>query len=503
MAFRQLPTCALLLCVAAATGVSARGARAGDLQRVELEGVKAVVRAPEGWERAAQTPAAGEWRVVFRGPKLAQGGAQCEARVFPVQGTEEAASVLMQAADQISRQVGGEGFGVPQLRSFRLEGRPAAEAQLVVQAGHVRLEGALRLLRAAGTAWALAWGLAPADAPAAVREVAGGFASSLVPSEPAFYGPAPPLGDPEEAITAPPGEEPVRRRHIEAVIGSLEAGAGLRLPRNARAEIATTLREDALHGGAAARAGYRDTARALHEGQGLPPEEQLLLRASIGRRILEALNKRQESGYAPAQRLALIFALGQRPGAGTAEAGLTRFEVEIVIEGLAFLAALAADLAVEPDATQRAALGGARPRGARDPEALPERGARPACRLADGHPQPALRPARGGRGPAAPASRPAGERAPRAPRGSQGPARLPGREHPFARGPARGPRERAAGSAPAPGGPAACAPAGQVASLPRRRPRCARSRCCSLWPSFCLPAATKASSSRWCFPTVP
>ncbi len=356
MAPLRPPTFRALSLVLLTTGFGSRGAHAGEPVLVDLEGVKAVVRAPEGWERAAQTPAAGEWRVVFRGPKLAQGGAQCEARVFPVQGTEAAVSVLMQAADQISRQVGGEGFGVPQLRSLRLEGRAAAEAQLVVQAGQVRLEGAVRLLRAAGTAWALAWGLAPVDAPADVREVARGFASSLVPSEPAFYEPAPPAGEPEEALVSPPGEEPVRRRHIEAVIGALEAGAGLRLPQNARAEVLAVLRTDALEGGAATRKGYRDTARALHEALGQPAEEQLALRTSLGQGLLKNLEARQGSGHAPAQRVALILALGARPGVGNAEAGLTRFEVELILEGLAFLAALAADRALEPDATQRAGL---------------------------------------------------------------------------------------------------------------------------------------------------
>ncbi len=349
------PSLRTLLLVLLTIGFGARRASAeGAL--VDLEGVKAVVRAPEGWERAAVTPAAGEWRVVFRGPKLAQGGAQCEARVFPVQGTQEAVSVLLQAADQVARTVGGEGPGLGLVTALRLEGRPAAQAHLVVQAGTLRLEGGIRILRAAGTAWALAWGLAPADAPAAVREVARSFASSLTPSEPAFYEPAPPPGDPEEALVSPAGEEPLRRRHVEAVLGCLEAGAGLRLPQNARSEVLAVLRTDALEGGAATRKGYRDTQRALHEASGKPAEEQLALRAGLGQALLKNLQERQGSGYAPAQRLALILALGARPGMGNTEDGPTRFEVEIVIEGLAFLASFAADRALEPDAAQRAGL---------------------------------------------------------------------------------------------------------------------------------------------------
>jgi len=352
----RLPTGVLLLAVAALFGVVTARAGADAPRQVELEGVKAVVTAPEGWEQATDTPAAGQWRVVFRGPKLAKGGAQCEARVFPVKETQEAVSVLMQAADQVSRQVGGDGFGVPELRALKLEGRPAAEAQLVVQAGSLRLEGRIRLLRAAGTAWAMAWGLAPPDAPPEVLAVARGFASSLTPSEPAFYEPAPPAGDPEETIVAPPGEDPVRRRHLQAVIDALEAGSGVRLPQNVRAEVYATLREDALHGGAAARSAYRDTARTLHEARGESAQAQQALRAEVGKRLFQALEARQESGHAPAQRLALIFGLGRQPGAGTAEDGLTRFEVEVVLEGLAFLGALGADQALELSVARRATL---------------------------------------------------------------------------------------------------------------------------------------------------
>jgi hypothetical protein len=273
-----------------------------------------------------------------------------------LQETEAPASVLMQAADEVARQVGGEGFGLSAVRSFALLGRPAAEGDLVVQAGALRLEGRARLLRAEGQMWALAWGLASSQAPEEARTLVRGFPATLEPDEPAFFDPWQGRPDPEEALVLPRGEERLRRHQLEATVDAIEAAAGVRLPRAARAEAVAALADDARRGEPATRAGYRDVARALHEASAKPAEERRALAIAIGRRVLEALEARGRQGYEPALKIALLLQLGVKPGAGDAADGLTRFELEHLLDAAAFVAALGADRLPRDDAATRMPL---------------------------------------------------------------------------------------------------------------------------------------------------
>lgn len=325
-------------------------ARAEGPARVALEGVKADVQAPEGaWEHVAETPAAGQWRVAFR-----SGAAQCEARVFPLQDADDPKVVLMQAADKVSRQVRADGFGLPGIRLLTLDGRPAAESTWWVVSGVVRQEGRIRLLRAGERAWALAWGLAPGDASAAIRAAAHDFAGSLAPTEPAFHEPSVEAEDPEQVVAQDRGG-PVVRRQLLAALATLEAGGDFRFPDTWRGKALEALAQEARTGTETTRTGFRELAAQVAESQGLSAADRATVLKTLGQRLLEALFRRAQEGEPTAQRLALIVSVGRRPVAGEGEAALTRFDAEAWAQVLAFLAAFAADAGVELTSEQREA----------------------------------------------------------------------------------------------------------------------------------------------------
>ena len=324
-------------------------AGAAEPELLHLEGVKAEVRAPQGtWTREVKNLAAGQWRAAFRSAK-----AQLEVRTFPVQSVEDAIKALWQAADTTSRQVKGDGFGLPAPRVLRLEGRPAAESDWWVQVGTTRWEGRMRLLRAAPDLWALAWGLAAPDASVEEQRGAADFAGTLAPSEPAFHEPTLSDGDPEEVLVKPPGEPSVVRRHTVAVLTLVEAGAGVRFPRAVRAKVLAALAREAREGGATAREGLRAAADAFAESAGLAPEARDAARAALGKKLVDGLHERSKAGNAPAHELVLTLARGREVAVGTAESGLTRFEAEAWLDGCAFQTELAADQPFEPTPEQR------------------------------------------------------------------------------------------------------------------------------------------------------
>ncbi len=336
---RRLPRLLVALLLAGA----APRADADPPATVTLEGARAEVLVPPGaWEETRQTLAPGQWRVVFRAA-----GTECEARVFPVQEIEDPVVVLQQAADRVSRQVRADGFGLPARRAFVLDGRAAAESTWWATLGTRLHEGRIRLLRAEGRAWALAWALAPVDAPRALREAADAFARGLRPTEPAFYEPAEPRSDPEEVV-ATDARGPVVRRQLLAALEALEAGAGVVLPTARRAELLEGLAREAREGGDASREGFRALASELAEARGRPEPEQAALRATLGRRLVETLFRRADAGHRPAEALAVVVAMGRRPLAGDGADALPRFAAEALLELFAFVASFAADAAVTP-----------------------------------------------------------------------------------------------------------------------------------------------------------
>lgn len=318
---------------------------------VALEGAKAEVQAPAGtaWTKATAARTAGEWEVSWRGTK-----AHLEARVFPVRDMEEVEKVLWQAGDAVSREMKGDGFGLPGVRTFALDGHATAEADLWVQSGTAHLEGRIRLLRASPQAWALAWGLAQADAEKAEAAAASAFAGTLVPSEPAFFEPPGDGGSPEEAVVAVAGEPGVVVRHLRAALALLEAGTGSRLARGSRTQALSLLAQQARDDGPAARALLRAAADACAESEGLAPEARAQAREALGKRLLEALKVRTATGQPGVNPLSVLFAAAARTVVGTAPEGLTGAEVEAWLDGSAWLASLAADGEVTPTPEQRA-----------------------------------------------------------------------------------------------------------------------------------------------------
>lgn len=313
-----------------------------------LAGVRAGVREPGApYERTEDVPRAGQWRLLLRAP-----GSTLEARVFPVAAADDERSVLMQAADQASRLMRGDGFGLPSLRTFRLDGCAVAESDWWVTRGAVRFDGRIRLLRASPAVWALAWGLSAEDTPAAAREAAQQFARSLVPTEPTFHEPLPPAPDGEEVLAHPAGEEPLRRRHLDTALEILEQAARLRLPRAEREAVRALLLAEA-QASAHAREGFRGMATQVSEARGLPAESQRVLRQSLGERMLQGLDRRANEGEPRAQELTLRITLARRPAAGSAEDGLTRWEAGTLLDAAGFLASLAADQALAGDAAPR------------------------------------------------------------------------------------------------------------------------------------------------------
>ena len=235
---------------------------------------------------------------MFKGEK-----AQCEARVFPVQSAEEAKVVLWQAADKTSRQMQGTAFGLPAVRAFVIDGRDVAESEFWVQSGTSHLEGRIRLLRASPQSWALAWGLATPEAAPAARDAAIDFASTLVPSEPAFFEPPVGEGDPEEELVPAPGEPALTRRHLRAVLALVEAGARVRFSRAGRLGLLDALAMEARQEGPKHREALRTAAEANAESLGLGAESRAAAREQLGKRILELAQVRSDAGKPPAQLL--------------------------------------------------------------------------------------------------------------------------------------------------------------------------------------------------------
>lgn len=329
--------------------------RAGEAPaRTGLGGVPASVVLPAGWTTREEAPASGQWRLVLVPPAGHAGRVLAEARVFPVEEDEAPAQVLMQAAGLVARQAGAFGFGTPRLESRVVLGRPLADADLDLRAGGERLAGRMVLLRAGPALWALAWGLCSDAVPAALRESLRAFAGSLEPDEPAFAEPYAGLPDPEQVLGGPPGEEPVRRRHVEATVACLEAAVRAALPRLLREEVHAALADDVVRGGPRARAGYRDVARVVHEAQGQPAAEREELARQVGARVLEALQVRARETYPPAVRVAMVLSAVPKEGPG--ERGLPLLHAEHLLESASLLAALAADAWPAPETAARRTL---------------------------------------------------------------------------------------------------------------------------------------------------
>lgn len=319
-----------------------------------LGGAPASVVLPAGWTTREEAPASGQWRLVLVAPSGHAGRVLAEARVFPVEDDDPPAQVLMKAAGLVAKQVGAFGFGTPRLESRVLLGRALADADLELRAGATRLAGRLCVLRAGPALWAMAWSLCSEDAPEALREAARGFAGSLEPTEPAFVEPYGAGPDPERVLAQAQGEEPVRRRHVEATVACLEAALGLSLPRLWREEAHAALAEDVARGGPKARAGYRDVARRLHDAQGLPAAERAALAQQAGARVLQELRARAAEAYPPAARITMMLAT--LPSVPPGPAGLPLLHAEHLLESASLVAALAAEGWPEVVGPERRAL---------------------------------------------------------------------------------------------------------------------------------------------------
>jgi len=326
-------------------------ALAGEAWREIGDGAARVAPPPTDWTARETRPAAGQSVLTMEAP---EGAALVEAWVFPAEaGEANAPAVLSRAVTRWFAALNGPtgpAAGMPMRGTVDLLGCPGAEAVLSSRWRDAPARGSARILRVSEHQWAFAVGIAAASDRAGVEEVAR-VVGSLEPALPRFVDPTFQIADLDAPLARGEGEIPVRRADVLAVERAIEAAIGARLPLQERAALRQALSADLARGSATTRAGYRDVGAALRELQGRDPAEREATLAALGGRILTAVIERAKNErYEPAVAFAMWLDRAERIAVGEPGAGLAVHALESLMEHAAFLATIAGDRRIEPDA---------------------------------------------------------------------------------------------------------------------------------------------------------
>ncbi len=321
---------------------------------IGLKGAPGVVTPPTGeWTQRNESLAPGQWHVEYRSK---DGKAMMRAHVFPARPGSEPEPTLVQAVDVFFRGMNVGGFGLPTKRAVDVFGCPGAAGSLMASIGGGRVTGEVRVVRLTQHQWGLAIGYAPETA-AAQRAVIRAFVRSLEPQEPVFYDRR--FHDPaslDRVAVVVPGGDKLTAGHIAATVRVIEAGIDDRFPLAILPPLKAAMRADARKGTTKTRQGYRDTAEALKTATGFEPAKRDDSLTLLGRRVIDAILKRANSGYEPAVEFARAFNEARGLRAGKPEDGLTAGALASRMEMSEFLASIGADRELKITGEPRQAL---------------------------------------------------------------------------------------------------------------------------------------------------
>lgn len=312
---------------------------------IALQGAQATVTPPpgEGWKRRVETPTAGQWSITLTS---ADGLVVLQAIAFPRDGSpdDDQESLLRRAVDTMFRTLDVDGYGMPDVHTFRTMGVPGAEGRIEALAQRHKVAGHARILTPSETTYAFAWGVARADAAENLGLVRD-FVESLVPLAPRLYTPVfrGALQADEELLVLE-DEKPVRRRDVDATMRLVELGLGSPLSAAWRERIESALRLELVRGPRK----VRDNVRAAHEAFETPeqpdaapltPEQRVALGRSL---YLEHLARRLEGDTSAAGFVEAWHGAEQVLVDDDGDL-LRALHVDAALEMAAFLGSLAAD----------------------------------------------------------------------------------------------------------------------------------------------------------------
>ena len=324
---------------------------------ITLKGSPATVTPPpgEGWKRRVETPTAGQWSITLTS---ADGLVVLQAIAFPRDGSpdDDQESLLRRAVDTMFRTLDVDGYGMPDVRTFRTMGVPGAEGRIEALAQRHKVAGHARILTPSETSYAFAWGVARADAAdnvALVRD----FVESLVPLAPRLYTPVFRANlKADEELLVLEDEKPVKRRDVDATMRLVELGLGSPLSAAWRERIESALRLELVRGPRT----VRDTVRAAHEAFEAPegPDATPITpqqRVELGRTLYLGHLARRLEGDTSAAGFVEAWHGAEQVLVDDDGDLLRALHVDAALEMAAFLGSLAADAArgVSPGERER------------------------------------------------------------------------------------------------------------------------------------------------------
>ncbi|MGE0190930.1 MAG: hypothetical protein AB7T63_02710 [Planctomycetota bacterium] len=332
--------CALLL-----VGALRAAGAAEPVTAIPLHDTPATVMPPtgDGWKRRVEAPVVGQWSVTYTS---ADGLVVLQAIAFPRDGSpdDDQVALLRRAVDTMFRTLAVDGYGMPEVDTFRILGVPGAEGRIEALSNQHKVVGRARILTPSDTRYAFAWGVARADAPADLATVEA-FVGSLTPLAPRLFTPVFRADrEAEEELLVLEGEPPVLRRDLDATMRLVEEGLGVPLSAAWRERLESALRLELVRGPRK----VRDAVRAAHEAFEAPddPEAAPLgpeARTALGRGFyLDHLARRLEGDTSAAGFVEAWHGAEQVLVDDDGDL-LRALHVDAALEMAAFLGSIAAD----------------------------------------------------------------------------------------------------------------------------------------------------------------